>query len=101
MTTATSETYTLSLHDALPICRPAAALSLGGDARRAPAPAGALREPVRRRAPGVRESIDRALRPADARLLHPDAAAGHPHPLSPRDIERRVPRGRGSRSQPH
>src|SRR3712207_7700404 len=38
--TATTEIYTLSLHDALPICRPAGSRRTGGPRRAAPRPRG-------------------------------------------------------------
>src|SRR5262245_65006289 len=59
MDTPTTEIYTLSLHDALPISRSAGVRTLGRLALRAGArrlPRGTLRGPLRRQAPGDRKS---------------------------------------------
>src|SRR2546428_4960142 len=70
--TATTEIYTLSLHDALPICRPRAE------------PAGGPRGRGRARRPG----------PAAARSGRPPAPAAPPARAPPRRPARRAHRGR-------
>src|SRR3712207_7060375 len=69
---ATTEIYTLSLHDALPICRPRGAGSVHpGHAGPGPAAAGCRRGAGAARAPAPRppRGVDRAVPQRDGRAL--------------------------------